>query len=124
MLHEVGIDSEYVLISTYRGTVDPALPSPHFNHAILAIEVPRTADSGQIGVDADGEGIAEEGNANFALRLLEPCRFARAADCIGRGRWDGRGSARWLAGTPVPLASSPTRTTSGWYPWRHALLPA
>ena len=26
MLHEVGIDSEYVLISTYRGTVDPALP--------------------------------------------------------------------------------------------------
>jgi transglutaminase-like putative cysteine protease len=44
MLHEVGIDSEYLLISTYRGTVDPALPSPHFNHVILAIEVPRTAD--------------------------------------------------------------------------------
>jgi hypothetical protein len=40
MLHEVGIDSNYVLISTYRGTVNPALSSPHFNHAILAIELP------------------------------------------------------------------------------------
>lgn len=40
MLHEVGIESDYVLIDTHRGTVGPALPSPRFNHAILAIEVP------------------------------------------------------------------------------------
>ncbi len=40
MLHEVGIDSDYVIISTYRGTVHPDLPSPLFNHMILAIEVP------------------------------------------------------------------------------------
>jgi hypothetical protein len=40
MLHEVGIESDYVIISTYRGTVHPDLPSPVFNHMILAIEVP------------------------------------------------------------------------------------
>jgi Domain of Unknown Function with PDB structure (DUF3857)/Transglutaminase-like superfamily len=40
MLHEAGIESNYVLISTHRGVVNPALSSPHFNHAILAIELP------------------------------------------------------------------------------------
>jgi hypothetical protein len=40
MLHEVGVESEYVIISTYRGTVHPDVPSAYFNHAILAIEVP------------------------------------------------------------------------------------
>ncbi len=40
MLHEVGIESEYVLIDTHRGNVGPELPSPRFNHAILAIELP------------------------------------------------------------------------------------
>lgn len=40
MLHEVGIESDYVIISTYRGTVHPDVPSPVFNHVILAIEVP------------------------------------------------------------------------------------
>jgi len=40
MLHEVGVESDYVLVSTYRGTVHPDVPSPYFNHAILAIEVP------------------------------------------------------------------------------------
>ena len=40
MLHEVGIESDYLLISTYRGTVSPDVPSPIFNHMILAIEVP------------------------------------------------------------------------------------
>ena len=40
MLHEAGIESNYVLISTNRGIVNPALSSPHFNHAILAIELP------------------------------------------------------------------------------------
>lgn len=40
MLHEVGIESNYVLIDTHRGVVNPAVSSPHFNHAILAIELP------------------------------------------------------------------------------------
>jgi Domain of Unknown Function with PDB structure (DUF3857)/Transglutaminase-like superfamily len=40
MLHEVGIESNYVLINTNRGLVNPALSSPHFNHAILAVELP------------------------------------------------------------------------------------
>jgi hypothetical protein len=40
MLHEVGIVSNYLLISTHRGTVSPDVPSPSFNHMILAIEVP------------------------------------------------------------------------------------
>ena len=39
MLHEVGIESDYVIVSTYRGTVHPDVPSPVFNHMILAIEV-------------------------------------------------------------------------------------
>ena len=40
MLHEVGVESDYVIVSTYRGTVHPDVPSPVFNHMILAIEVP------------------------------------------------------------------------------------
>jgi transglutaminase-like putative cysteine protease len=40
LLHEVGVRSEYLLISTHRGIVNPAAPSALFNHAILAIEVP------------------------------------------------------------------------------------
>lgn len=40
MLKEAGIASHYVLISTHRGSVDPAVPSPWFNHAIIAIELP------------------------------------------------------------------------------------
>jgi len=40
MLHEVGIESDYVLIDTHRGVVNPAVSSPHFNHAILALELP------------------------------------------------------------------------------------
>src|SRR5580765_321267 len=45
MLREVGIASDYVLIDTHRGNVTPALSSPHFNHAILAIELPPTTDA-------------------------------------------------------------------------------
>jgi len=37
MLKEVGIDSEYVLVDTERGVVQPDVPSTLFNHAILAI---------------------------------------------------------------------------------------
>ena len=43
MLHEVGIESEYVIISTYRGVVHPEMPSPAFNHMILAIALPAGA---------------------------------------------------------------------------------
>ena len=40
MLREAGIRSQYFLISTYRGTVEPGMASPWFNHAIIAIEMP------------------------------------------------------------------------------------
>ncbi len=41
MLHEVGIESDYVVISTHRGMTNPSLPTPEsFNHVILAIELP------------------------------------------------------------------------------------
>jgi hypothetical protein len=45
MLHEAGISSQYILIHTERGIVDPALPSSLFNHAIVAVELPAGADS-------------------------------------------------------------------------------
>jgi hypothetical protein len=40
MLHEIGVDSYYVLVDTERGIVTPSFPSPRFNHAILAIKIP------------------------------------------------------------------------------------
>jgi len=40
MLHEIGIESYYVLIDTHRGFVHAAYPSIEFNHAILAIRLP------------------------------------------------------------------------------------
>jgi transglutaminase-like putative cysteine protease len=40
MLHEVGIDSYYVLIETRRGIVNPEFPSTLFNHVVLAIRLP------------------------------------------------------------------------------------
>jgi transglutaminase-like putative cysteine protease len=40
MLHEIGVESYYVLIETQRGEVNPDFPSTRFNHAILAIRVP------------------------------------------------------------------------------------
>jgi transglutaminase-like putative cysteine protease len=41
MLHEIGIDSYYVLINADRGVVAPEFPSPlGFNHVILAIQLP------------------------------------------------------------------------------------
>ncbi len=43
MLKEVGIDSDYVLVDTQRGVVQPDVPSTVFNHAILAIAVPANA---------------------------------------------------------------------------------
>jgi len=43
MLQETGIHSNYVIIHTDRGIVNPAAPSRLFNHVILAIELPDTA---------------------------------------------------------------------------------
>jgi len=41
MLHEIGVDSFYVLVNTNRGVVSPDYPPGlNFNHAILAIVVP------------------------------------------------------------------------------------
>jgi hypothetical protein len=45
MLHEIGIESYYVLIHTHRGFVHPAYPSIAFNHAILAIRLPEDVPS-------------------------------------------------------------------------------
>lgn len=40
MLHEIGIDSYYVVIDTDRNEVHPAYPSMDFDHVILAIRLP------------------------------------------------------------------------------------
>jgi len=45
MLHEIGIESYYVLINTERGTSAPGFPSIRFNHAILAIHLPDSVPS-------------------------------------------------------------------------------
>lgn len=37
MLKRVGIESDYVLVNTHRGVIQPDVPSTGFNHAILAI---------------------------------------------------------------------------------------
>jgi Domain of Unknown Function with PDB structure (DUF3857) len=42
MLKVAGINSDYVLIDTDRGFVNPAVPSVWFDHVILAIELPDT----------------------------------------------------------------------------------
>ena len=42
MLHEIGVESYYVLINTERGEVTKDMPpQKHFNHAILAIQLPK-----------------------------------------------------------------------------------
>ncbi len=41
MLHEIGIDSYYVLINTERGAITPEVPAhARFDHAIIAIKLP------------------------------------------------------------------------------------
>ena len=45
MLREVGINSEYVLIDTHRGFINPEVPSSWGNHAIIAIELPDNVES-------------------------------------------------------------------------------
>lgn len=41
MLKQAGIDSEYVLVYTERGVVKPDVPATLFNHAVLAIALPK-----------------------------------------------------------------------------------
>jgi transglutaminase-like putative cysteine protease len=48
MLHEIGIESYYVLIHTHRGFVHPTYPSIAFNHAILAIRLPESVPSASL----------------------------------------------------------------------------
>ena len=43
MLEEAGIRSNYVIIHTERGIVDPTVPSTYFNHVVLAVELPDAA---------------------------------------------------------------------------------
>jgi hypothetical protein len=47
MLHEIGIESFYVVINTERGAVTPDMPAHTggFNHAIIAIKLPPGVDS-------------------------------------------------------------------------------
>src|ERR1700735_1108679 len=45
MLHEIGIDSYYVLIDTRRGFLHAAYPTVHLDHMILAIRIPDSVDS-------------------------------------------------------------------------------
>jgi Domain of Unknown Function with PDB structure (DUF3857)/Transglutaminase-like superfamily len=41
MLHEIGVDSYYVVINAERGSITPDMPANNgFNHAILAIKLP------------------------------------------------------------------------------------
>jgi len=47
MLQVAGINSDYILIDTDRGFVNPAVPSVWFNHAILAIELPKDVKDGE-----------------------------------------------------------------------------
>ena len=45
MLHEIGIDSYYVVINAERGSITPDMPANNgFNHAILAIKLPAGSD--------------------------------------------------------------------------------
>jgi Domain of Unknown Function with PDB structure (DUF3857)/Transglutaminase-like superfamily len=46
MLHEIGVDSYYVVINSERGSVTPQVP-PHlgaFDHMVLAIKLPKNVD--------------------------------------------------------------------------------
>jgi len=45
MLHEIGVESYYVVIDSDRGIVRPDYPSMHFDHVIVAIRLPQDLDS-------------------------------------------------------------------------------
>jgi len=49
MLHEIGVESYYVLISTHRGVIRQEFASPlGFNHAILAVRLPTESSAGGV----------------------------------------------------------------------------
>ena len=49
MLHEIGVDSYYVVINTERGSVTPATPAHNgFNHAIIAMKVPEGSSDSSV----------------------------------------------------------------------------
>ena len=45
MLHDAGVESNYFLVHTSRGVVDPEAPSSYFNHVITAVELPPALDA-------------------------------------------------------------------------------
>jgi len=50
MLHEIGIDSEYVVINVERGSVTPEVPAhlEAFDHVILAIKLPKDTNDASL----------------------------------------------------------------------------
>lgn len=62
MLHEIGIESDYVMINDERGMVSPDHPTMHFDHAILAILLPATINTTTLYAASDVPGI---GNVLF-----------------------------------------------------------
>jgi hypothetical protein len=67
MLHEVGIQSDYVFINTHRGIVLPTLPSLAFDHAILAIELPEQMKPEQTKKDAYRSVVATKSGKRYLL---------------------------------------------------------
>jgi len=57
MLHEIGINSDYVLVDTNRGVVRPDYPSMQFDHAILAILLPADANATTLYATVDEPGL-------------------------------------------------------------------
>jgi Domain of Unknown Function with PDB structure (DUF3857)/Transglutaminase-like superfamily len=57
MLHEIGIDSYYVIVNTDRGVVRPEYPSMHFDHVILAIHLPDSVQMNALYAAADEPGL-------------------------------------------------------------------
>jgi hypothetical protein len=48
MLHEIGIESYYVVVDADRGIVQADYPSMHFDHVIVAIKLPDGIDAGSL----------------------------------------------------------------------------
>ena len=48
MLHEIGVESYFLLINVERGVVPQEFPTLSFNHAILAIQFPEGAEDGSL----------------------------------------------------------------------------
>jgi hypothetical protein len=54
MLHEIGVDSYYVLINTERGAVTPDMPAhSRFDHAIMAIKLPPGINTASLSATLD-----------------------------------------------------------------------